>query len=160
MIWRAARIWHKISAMSQMTKLSDSDSEKIEALATETNELIENENYEKAFELVIQALELIPEPRSAYEESTWLYATLGDIFFLTDDFEQGLSAFTDAVQCPEGLGNPFIHLRLGQCHFELADLDKAADELMRAYMADGLEIFETENPKYFAFLKTRAQIEH
>lgn len=146
--------------MSEILKLSDSDSEKIETLATETNEFIENEDYVKAFELVMKALEIIPEPRFEYAESTWLYSTLGDIFFLTEDFEQGLSAFSDAVQCPEGLGNPFIHLRLGQCQFELANFDKAADELIRAYMADGLEIFETEDPKYFAFLKTRAHIEH
>lgn len=146
--------------MSEIKKLSDSDSEKIEALATESDEFIENEDYEKAFELVMKALELIPVPRSEYAESTWLYATLGDIYFLTDDFEQGLSAFTDAVQCPEGLGNPFIHLRLGQCQFELENLDKAADELTKAYMTDGLEIFETEDPKYFAFLKTRAHIEN
>lgn len=146
--------------MSEPNKLPDSDIEKIEALSTEINDFIENEDFEKAFALIMKALELIPEPRSEYAESTWLYSTLGDIFFLTEDFEQGLSAFTDAVQCPEGLGNPFVHLRLGQCQFELANFDKAADELLRAYMADGLEIFETEDPKYFAFLKTRAHIEH
>ena len=35
------------------------------------------------------------------------------------------------------LGNGFIHLRLGQTLFELKQPDRAADELARAYMADG-----------------------
>lgn len=144
--------------MSEIKELSDSDSEKIETLSNETNDYIENEDFDKAFQSVMKALEIIPEPRTEYMESTWLFATLGDIYFLTDDFEQALTAFTDAVQCPEGLGNPFIHLRLGQCQFELNNLDKAADELMRAYMADSSEIFESEDPKYFDFLKTRAHI--
>jgi hypothetical protein len=54
-------------------------------------------------------------------------------------------------------GNPFLHLRLGQCRFELGDLDRAADELARAYMGDGEDVFEDEAPKYLAFLKTRLQ---
>jgi hypothetical protein len=58
---------------------------------------------------------------------------------------------------PDALGNPFLHLRLGQCRFELGDLDRAADELARAYMADGEDVFDGEDPKYLAFLKTRLQ---
>jgi hypothetical protein len=46
-------------------------------------------------------------------------------------------------------------MRLGQCQFELGNKERAADELARAYMAEGSEIFKEEDPKYFAFLKTR-----
>lgn len=61
-----------------------------------------------------------------------------------------------AMQCPAAIGNPFLHLRLGQCQFELGNLDRAADELARAYMGAGADIFEGAD-KYFAFLKTRLQ---
>lgn len=64
-----------------------------------------------------------------------------------------------AVTGPDGLGNPFIHLRLGQCALELGDEDQAKDELIRAYMGDGPGIFEEEEPKYFEFLKRFADID-
>ena len=60
----------------------------------------------------------------------------------------------DAVMCPKGLGNPFIHLRLGQCQFERGNLERAADELMRAYMWSGADIFAKEDPGYLLFLGT------
>ena len=43
-------------------------------------------------------------------------------------------------------------MRLGQCEFELGNMQRAVDELLRAYMGAGIEIFQTEHPKYFAFL--------
>jgi len=56
---------------------------------------------------------------------------------------------------PGGLGNPFIHLRLGQCALEEGHLDEAAEHLARAYMLEGAEILAEDDPKYFEFLKTR-----
>ena len=60
--------------------------------------------------------------------------------------------------CPGAAGNPFRHLRRGQVLFEQADYDAAADELMRAYMGGGLDIFAEEPPKYLDFLRARAHI--
>jgi len=54
----------------------------------------------------------------------------------------------NAMHCPDAIGNPFLHLRLGQCQFELKALDRAADELMRAYMGGGPDLFKLEDPKY------------
>ena len=48
-----------------------------------------------------------------------------------------------------------MQLRLGQCQFERAQLDDAADHLARAYMLEGKDIFARENPKYFGLLQTR-----
>lgn len=144
--------------MSDHKELTPVDIKKIEDLASLANDLIEQENFKEAYYVVMKALEIVPEPHSAYAEATWLFATLGDIYFSKNDFEQALFAFTDAIQCPDGLGNPFIHLRLGQCQFERSNFDKAADEFMRAYMAEGKEIFQDEDPKYFQFLKSRSKV--
>lgn len=62
------------------------------------------------------------------------------------------------MHCPGAIGNPFVHLRLGQAQFELGDMTRAADELARAYMGAGDEIFEEQDPKYLAFLKTKIQV--
>jgi hypothetical protein len=58
------------------------------------------------------------------------------------------------MHCPGAIGNPFLHLRLGQCQLELGDRKRAADELTRAYAIEGKDIFANEDRKYFAFLKT------
>ena len=138
-----------------MAELDEKVAAHIDLLSEQANQYIDEDDFEKAFQSTMEALKLVPEPRAEYEVSTWLYATLGDIYFLAGDFEQALLAFADAVQCPEGLGNPFIHLRLGQCAFENHNLARAADELTRAYMGAGEEIFSEEDPKYFTFLKTK-----
>ena len=69
-----------------------------------------------------------------------------------------MNCFVNAVQCPDGLGNPFIHLRLGQAYFELENPEKAADELARAYMGGGVDIFMEDDPKYLSFLETRIEM--
>jgi hypothetical protein len=61
------------------------------------------------------------------------------------------------MHCLDAIGNPFLHLRLGQCQFELGALDGAADELMRAYMGAGSDIFKDQDPKYLRFLQSRAK---
>jgi hypothetical protein len=62
------------------------------------------------------------------------------------------------VQCPKGLGNPYIHSRLGQLYLEQNNVDKAADELTRAYMGGGIDIFMEDDPKYLEFLETRISL--
>jgi hypothetical protein len=57
------------------------------------------------------------------------------------------------MYCPGAIGNPLIHLRLGQVQYELENFAKSKDELMRAYMCQGIEIFDGEDEKYFNFLK-------
>ena len=59
------------------------------------------------------------------------------------------------MSCPGAVGNPFLHLRLGQIEFELGNAEASANELTRAFAIEGSGIFDDEDPKYFAFLKTQ-----
>lgn len=112
----------------------------------------------EAFQNYREALSLLPDPAEDWEAATWILAAIGDLYFGILRFEKSRAAFSDAVTCPGGLGNPFIHLRLGQCHFELGEMDRAADELTRAYMGAGEDLFQSADPKYFDFLKQRIEI--
>ena len=59
----------------------------------------------------------------------------------------------------DGSDQPVVpHLRLGQALLEQGEQDRAADELIRAYMGGGPELFERDDPKYLAFLSTRARL--
>jgi len=72
-----------------------------------------------------------------------------------DDYEHAHEAIAHAVACHGGLGNWFIHLRLGEIQFERGNLTRARDELARAYMGGGKEAFADEDPKYHNYIKTQ-----
>ena len=48
--------------------------------------------------------------------------------------------------------NSLLLLRLGQSCFEINDVPKAKEYLLRAYMLGGRERFENEEEKYLEFL--------
>ena len=103
------------------------------------------------------AWNLLPDPKENWEAATWIQTAIGDAHFLNGNYAAALIALKQAMRCPDAIGNPFIHLRLGQTQFELDNKDRAADELMRAYMGAGAEIFVGEAPKYLQYLGTVAE---
>jgi tetratricopeptide (TPR) repeat protein len=127
---------------------------KVTALSEQGDKLASQAKYGEAVIRYLEALALLPEPKTRWGACTWLLAAIGDANFLGGHYEQAKSALTDAMHCPGGIGNPFIHLRLGQAQLELGNRERAGDELTRAYMGAGREIFAAEKPKYFEFLKT------
>jgi tetratricopeptide (TPR) repeat protein len=127
---------------------------KITALSEQADKLASQEKYKEAVARYGEAFALLPDPKTKWAACTWLLAGIGDANFLGGHYEQAKSALSEAMHCPGGIGNPFIHLRLGQAQLELGNRERAADELARAYMGAGKEIFADEKPKYFEFLKT------
>lgn len=101
-----------------------------------------------------QAWDLLPDPKTRWSAATWILAAIGDNHYLSGEFEQGRETLLTAMNCPDAIGNPFLHLRLGQCQFELGSETRAGDELTRAYMGGGADIFRDEDPKYYDFIKT------
>lgn len=139
-----------------MAHLDDDLHTRISDLCARGDERAEIENYQAAVTLYDRAWSLLPEPKTSHEAATWILAAIGDAHVLDGNFASAHEALTACMHCPGAVGNPFIHLRLGQAQFELGNMDRAADELMRAYMGGGPEIFAMEDKKYLAFLATRA----
>lgn len=138
-------------------ELSENLHKRIQQLSAEGDALAESGAYETAIAKYNEAWELVPEPKNDWEASTWLLAAIGDACFSSGYFTSGIEALEYSLHCPGGPGNPFIHLRLGQCLLEKSSLQPSAEHLCRAYMLEGKEIFSTEDPKYFEFLKTKIQ---
>ena len=134
-------------------ELDDNIYNKIIKLTDEGDKLIENDEILNAIDKYISALKLIPNPKEIWEASTWIYTAVGDAYFLAQNYEESLNYLFKALKCPDGLGNPFIMLRIGQCFFETNNLLKAQQYLLQAYMIDGIEIFEEEDKKYFELIK-------
>jgi len=122
-------------------------------LITAINSADEKDDLATAVTRYYDCLEMIPDPIYKSVYATQIFISLGERYFLEAQYADALQHYSEAVKCIDGLGNPAIHLRLGQIRFELGDHDRAVDELMRAYMGGGKAIFEYEDPKYFAVIR-------
>jgi tetratricopeptide (TPR) repeat protein len=111
--------------------------------------------YIRAIEQYRAALKLVPEPVEEHDAATWIYAAIGDSYFSSGSYQESAQTFLKSLSSPKALHNPFINLRLGQSFFEIGERNKAAGFLAQAYMSEGREIFEGEEPHYFEFLKTQ-----
>ena len=140
-----------------MAELPAAVHERIQAFCGKGDALAAKGNYAAALNEYWAAWDLLPEPQTEWEAATWILAAIGDANFLGHDYAAARDNLSTAMHCPDAIGNPFLHFRLGQSEFELGNLDRAADELTRAYMGGGEDIFE-DAEKYLAFLKTRIKV--
>jgi tetratricopeptide (TPR) repeat protein len=140
-----------------MASLSDETHKRIKSLCKQGDKFADQDDYSAALERYWAAWDLLPAPQTHWEAATWILGAIGDANFLSGDFTAGKDNLTLAMHCPDAIGNPFLHLRLGRCKFELGNLDRAADELTRAYMGAGTEIFDEEDSKYWTFLTSRLE---
>lgn len=139
--------------MSTPEKLNDRTHQHILQLSKVGDECMEQGNYAEAIDKFRTAFELVPEPYQEWEASLWLLTSLGEAYYFDGEYSQAHAALAKVIYVPGTIGNPLIHLRLGEVQFELGNTRRATDELLRAYMGGGEEIFEDEDEKYFAFLK-------
>jgi hypothetical protein len=125
----------------------------IVALCSRGDESADQGDFSTALEKYWAAWDLLPETKTDWEAATWILTAIGDANFRSGDFEAGRANLSNAMRCPDAIGKPFIHLRLGQCQFETGNLKRAADELARAFLLEGLALFEDEDPKYIEWIK-------
>lgn len=142
-----------------MEPLTHETHTQIQLLCNDGDILAEKRQFAQALDKYWAAFDLIPEPKTNREATTWVLVAIGDANFLNNDFQAGVDNLSNAMHCPGAIGNPFIHLRLGQCQLETGNTARAADELTRAYAVAGEDIFSNEDPKYLAFLKTQIETE-
>lgn len=155
---RSIMCGYTVVDMNQALQLDEATHGEIKRLCAAGDVLANQGKHEAALAQYGDAWKLLPEPKSEWEAATWILAAIADSCFFLGMNKEAREALEYAVTCPGGLGNPFLHLRLGQVLFDVGEMDAAANELIRAYMGGGEELFETEAPKYLAFLRTRAQL--
>lgn len=126
-------------------ELPDKIYDAVDALSTEGNDLMDEENFQGAIKKWGQALALLPEPKAEWEAYMWLSASIGDAQYQQENYELARNSFMDALNAPDGIGNPFVHYRLGQCQAKLGNEALAVESLLKAYMLDGEEIFLAED---------------
>ena len=139
----------------EIDQLSDEVSERIEILSRQGRNLYVEEEFQASLKVLKEALALIPQPHKLYLEAFWLEIFIGECYFSLKEFKQSLAHFFNAKRNIETNTHehPMLMLRLGELYFELDRFNEAKEFLLKAYEAEGEEIFETEEEKYFNFLK-------
>lgn len=137
-------------------ELEDEVYDKITALSENGDAYAEKEQFTTAIEQYQKALDLLPEPKTDWEAATWLYVAIGDAYYNKQQPDQAMDAYQKALMSPDGTGNAYIWFSIGQVFFEEENFEKAKTHFMSAYLLDGEEIFEDENPAYFELIKEEA----
>jgi len=143
---------HLLVILSAMAPVQDPITDllirKIKVLCAEGYRHYDNRQYKEALRLFYMAWTALPKPQTDYEQGGWVLTAIGDCYFRTEQWEQGRESLSSALHCPHMRGNPFIHLRLGQCLLELGKKEVACEHLEQAYMNGGSKLFQNEAPKY------------
>ena len=121
-------------------ELQDELYERIVSICSEGDNLVNRFEYENAIKMYLEALYLVPEPKYNWQ-STWIYTALGDTCYINGDFSAAKEFLFNAINCPDGIENPFIMLRLGESLYELGEVNKSKEYLLRAYILEGYSIF-------------------
>jgi len=124
-------------------ELPDDIYTRIEHLSEQGNLKLDDGNFEGALVSWREALALLPEPKQNWEAAVWLYASIGDASYQSGDYAAAKDAMFDALNCPAGIENPFVHYMLGKALLHMED-ERALEYLLRAYMLDGEEIFDSD----------------
>ena len=112
--------------------------------------LFDQGDYSAAIRQFYSAWTQLPKPQTRWQEAGWVLTALGDAYFAKGDFDNGNHALRSALHCPKAAGNPVIHLRLGQCLFEMNDRDGAREQFQLVRDNGGDALFNNEDPKYGA----------
>ncbi len=126
---------------------------RIEKLCEAGDKFAQNGYFQAALKNYWTAYDLLPEPKEEWVAGTWILAAIGDTNFLNKDFQAGADNLSTAMLFPNAAENPFLHLRLGQCFFELGYFDKATNEFKKTYTLEGEELFNREDSKYLESIK-------
>ncbi|MGC3962800.1 MAG: hypothetical protein QM803_05565 [Rhodocyclaceae bacterium] len=104
----------------------------------------------------VEAFDEANPPAAAF----WLLISGANAQFLAGDAEACVDTLVTVFELFKDIGlvvgNPFFHLRLGQASLELEpssitdNTSTATDNLARALICGGIEIFDGEDPKYFS----------
>jgi tetratricopeptide (TPR) repeat protein len=136
-----------------MPALDEALYDQIKQLCAEGNELADSESYEASLVKFNAALALLPEPKESYGPFAWISVAIGDVLFLMERYPEARGPLMATLKTDDDArANPFITLRMGQVCFELGEEAKAEEWLTHAFMADGMNIFEGEDPKYWNFI--------
>lgn len=114
---------------------------------------VEAGRYDEAIVKYEEALGLVPKPLYSWAVTTFILTSIAESRYLQQDFSAARNSLFEAFRCEGAIGNPFLHLRMGQCEIALGNKGRGLEELIRAHERGGEEVFEGEDPKYLGMVR-------
>ncbi len=127
---------------------------RIELMCTAGETLAERGDFISALECYEQAWDLLPHHKERWSAAEWIFCGQAEAYFAMKDFTSALDHLQKITTLQEILvDRAFVHLRLGQCYFELGQTAKANLEFSRARASAGEVIFLAEDEKYLEWFE-------
>lgn len=135
------------------SQLDDQIVARVTELSDGGDDDVENGRYDEAVVKYEEALGLVPKPLYAWAVTTFLLTSIAEARYLQQDFTRAREALFEAFRCEGAIGNPFLHLRMGQVEMALGNKGRGLEELIRAHERGGEDVFEGEDPKYLGMVR-------
>lgn len=137
------------------TSPADDLQRQLDALGDEGNRLMDEERFDEALAIFRRGYDLIPAPREDSASALWFLVAIVDAQWFLRDLPGALDSSRDVI-LSGGFGNPFAHLRRGQVLYELSHEKEAANELLRALLLGGENVFAREPLEHWVFITSKA----
>lgn len=124
-------------------KLNFIQSKKIDKFCKNALNYLERNNWQEAIDQYSKVIEILPEPKKNWDAYNWVYTTIGDIYFINEEYEKARIFLSKSYLNDEV--NAFLFLRLGQVLYYLNEIAEAQQLLQKAYDMEGETIFECED---------------
>ncbi|HJN77244.1 MAG TPA: hypothetical protein QGF58_25185 [Myxococcota bacterium] len=116
-------------------------------------DFMREEKPKEAHGAFLGVLELVPKPLGRWNAVGWALVALGHVHVIQGSWTTARQVLSDAMWSPGVFGNPWAHRLKGQVHLALSERDRAIDDLARAYMGAGREVFKGAGPECMALLE-------
>lgn len=133
--------------------LPDQLHEEITRIFDEGDQHEDNDDHAAAQKCFTRAITLLPTPRTQWDAALLLYTALADTLLAQEQFDDAETSLQIALQCPEGTGNGYIWLRLGDAQRGQENTAAALESYTSAFMLEGEQVFiDTDNQDQYAWL--------
>ena len=109
--------------------------------------LSENINKE-AYDILYKMLKANDDNEYENNKTRYILIRIAHLYIYSKMWEEAINTFMEVMEYSNSVGNPLLHLRIGQIGLELEEQKMYEDNLARAMIMGGLKVFENEDDKY------------
>ncbi len=139
-----------------MAKLNSPLQEQVESVMDKSNQAFDKENYIESIKLLIDAWELLPQPKGIYDESFHIVLYITEIYLLIGKVNKAKEWSERIYECDlERIDNGQREFLNGKVAFEAGELDKAKELFSIANQKSEGRCFKKGDEKYLKFFKKK-----
>ncbi len=113
----------------------------------------DNKNVEDKVNELYDIYSFLSDDEKRLREGRYVIIRIGELCYANRLIEEAMENFSFVMQFKDTIGNPYLHLRMGQLFYCKGNNDKMLDELSRALIMGGDKVFEGEDLKFINLAK-------